>query len=935
MKDYKITLNLPQTDFPMKADLPIREPLTLKRWAEAKIYQQLRAKNHGKKKFILHDGPPYANGPIHLGHAVNKTLKDMVVRSKTLAGFDAPYVPGWDCHGLPIELNVEKKFGKPGDKISAPEFRQACRDYANSQIDIQRAAFKRLGIIGDWENPYRTMDFTFEAGIIRSLKKIIENGHLQRGYKPVHWCFACGSALAEAEVEYQEKKSYALDVKFVFAEPEKFLKQFSVNTVIKKISLPIWTTTPWTLPANQAVAVHESVEYVLLAFNGEAIIVAKELVSSLIEKYEINDSEILATFPGKVLELFQLRHPFLDRQVPVVLSAHVTTDTGTGAVHIAPAHGVDDYNVGQKYQLDINSDVGANGVFSKDAPYFGGEFIEKANPKIIELLKQKNALLHEAMLQHSFPHCWRHKTPLIFRATPQWFISMEKKGLLNTVFQAIDKTEWIPKTGEHRISATVKDRPDWCISRQRTWGVPIPLFIHKENDELHPNQLMLMEEIAKRVEQKGVDAWYELKVEELLGKDAEHYRQVTDVLDVWFDSGVSHECVLKVRKELQFPADIYLEGSDQHRGWFQTALLTSCAMNDCAPYKQVVTHGFTVDSQGRKMSKSLGNGIEPEKVINTLGADIIRLWIASADYHNEMVGSEDILKQTAERYRRIRNTARFLLSNLQDFDPDKDRVPQDELLELDLWVIQETRALQNQIKECYQKYEFHSVSSEVNNFCSITLGGFYLDVLKDRVYTAKTDGLPRRSAQTAMFQILEALVRWISPVCPFTAEEIWQHMKGQREEFVSLAEWFEFSGMTKELNKPEFWTFIGELRNAVNKEIEKKRMEKILGSNLEAEVCLYVSDNFKFKNELEKLGKECRFLLITSEVTIYPLNQAPANVVLTDIAGLSILVTASAHAQCERCWHRCEEIGKNSEHPDICNRCVTNIEGSGEERYYA
>lgn len=935
MKDYKTTLNLPQTDFPMKADLATREPLILKRWEEAKIYQTLRQKRKGKKIFILHDGPPYANGPIHLGHAVNKTLKDIVVRSKTLAGFDAPYVPGWDCHGLPIELNVEKKLGKPGEKISVPEFRQACRDYAHSQIDIQRVAFKRLGIIGDWENPYRTMDFKFEADIIRSLKKIIEQGHLHRGYKPVHWCFACGSALAEAEVEYQEKTSYAIDVKFTFLEPKKLCAALNIPQTMSAISLPIWTTTPWTLPANQAVAVHEETEYTLVRVGPEMLVIASELLESVLARYGVLQHTILATFGGNVLAGYLLQHPFLNRSVPVVLSTHVTTDTGTGAVHIAPAHGVDDYLVGQKYALPIQSDVGANGVFAKDMPFFGGEFIEKANPKIIAVLKEKHKLLADALLKHSFPHCWRHKTPLIFLATPQWFVSMNKNSLLSTALEAIQKTQWIPVSGEHRLISMLKDRPDWCISRQRTWGVPIPLFIHHKTNELHPRQGELIEEVAKRVEKKGVDAWHELETTELLGTEAEEYYKTNDVLDVWFDAGTSHECVLKMRSELQFPADVYLEGSDQHRGWFQTSLLTSCAMNNQAPYRQVITHGFTVDAQGRKMSKSLGNGIEPEQVVNTLGADIIRLWVASADYHHEMVGSDEVLKHTAERYRRIRNTARFLLSNLNDFDPMKNMVEQHKLLELDVWAVQETIKLQKEIEQHYQRYEFHSISSEILNFCSVTLGAFYLDVLKDRLYTVAANANARRSAQTAMFQILEALVRWIAPICPFTAEEIWQYMPGEREAFVSLVEWYDFSFFTRTVHSSAFWLFIGNLRDAVNKEIEKKRADKILGSNLEAEVTIYLADNFNYQADLKKLGAELRFLLITSKADILPINQAPSDAVDSDMDGIKIMVNASIHTKCERCWQRVAEVGQDMSYPTICHRCVENIDKSGEVRQYA
>jgi len=650
MGNYKDTLNLPKTDFPMKANLAKREPEVLERWTSMNLYQKLREVGKTRDKFILHDGPPYANGSIHLGHAVNKTLKDIVVKSKTLSGFDAPYVPGWDCHGLPIELNVEKKFGKPGEKISAEVFREKCREYAASQIEIQKKEFQRLGIFGEWDRPYLTMNPQFEAGVIRSLAKIIDNGHLERGYKPVHWCFECRSALAEAEVEYKDKQSPSIDVRFNVIDVDDFLKRFksTKNITLKRFSVPIWTTTPWTLPANQAVSVHKKLDYVLVAYNDEVLLIAKALLSDVMNRYGCTDYQVVANCCGKDLEGIMLQHPFLDRRVPVVLGEHVTTESGTGCVHTAPAHGLDDYVVGKKYDLPIDNPVAGNGCFEKEAPFFAGEHIYKANPKIIELLRERDVLLHATTVQHSYPHCWRHKKPLIFRATPQWFISMEKNGLLNAALREIKQVQWIPKNGEKRLTSMMSGRPDWCISRQRTWGVPIALFIHKETHQLHPDHSKLMEEVAKQVEKKGIEAWYQLDSKTLLGDDAAHYIKSSDVLDVWLDAGVTHTCVLKARDVLQFPADLYLEGSDQHRGWFQTSLLTSCAMYNKAPYRQALTHGFTVDNKGRKMSKSLGNGVEPEKVMKVVGADVLRLWIASTDYHSEIVFSNEILQHSAE-----------------------------------------------------------------------------------------------------------------------------------------------------------------------------------------------------------------------------------------------------------------------------------------------
>jgi len=937
MSDYKNTLNLPQTDFPMKANLAQREPDILKQWQEKSIYQKLRAAGHGKKKFILHDGPPYANGHIHLGHAVNKILKDMVVKSKTLSGFDAPYVPGWDCHGLPIELNVEKKFGKPGYKISATEFRQKCREYATSQIDIQRAEFIRLGVTGDWQNPYITMDFTYEANIIRSLAKIVGNGHLQRGLKPVHWCLDCASALAEAEVEYADKNSPSIDVRFAVVNEKDFLSRFADVTEGKgKISVPIWTTTPWTLPANEAVSLNPQLNYVLVECNeNERLLVAEALLSTVMPRWKIENFRVIGHVTGEKLSGVMLQHPFYDKHVPIVLGEHVTVDSGTGAVHTAPAHGQDDYQMGLLHKLPLHNPVGDDGCFRKDTPIFAGLHVSKANEKVIEELQNKHALLDVSTLRHSYPHCWRHKTPLIFRATPQWFISMDKNGLRKAAVDAIQRAQWIPDWGQSRIQGLVENRPDWCISRQRAWGIPLSLFVHKETGELHPKTLELMEQAALRVEKQGIEGWFALDAKELLGAEADQYTKINDVLDVWFDSGVTSECVLKIRPELQFPADMYLEGSDQHRGWFQSALLTSTAINHTAPYKEVLTHGFVVDAQGRKMSKSAGNGIEPEEVIKTLGADVLRLWVASVDYRAEITGSKELLTRISETYRRIRNTTRFMLANLHGFDPKQHMLPAEEMLMLDRWMVHKTLALQNEIQQAYNDYQFHLVVQKIHNFCVTELGGFYLDVIKDRQYTMATNSVGRRSAQTALYHLAHAFVRWLTPILSFTAEETWRYLPGAEQESILLTNWYEALAPLPEFEvmNAEYWEKIRLVRDAVNKEIEKQRGEGKLGSALEAEVTLYCAP--ELKQQLDALENELRFVLITSAATVMAEQASLVDTIATDVAGLSLRVVATAEAKCERCWHRCGDVNVNADYPGLCGRCVENVAGSGEERHYA
>ncbi|MDB4261713.1 isoleucine--tRNA ligase [bacterium] len=934
MSDYKDSLNLPQTAFPMKASLAQREPQRLKQWQAMGLYEKIRASSAGRPKFILHDGPPYANGELHLGHAVNKVLKDIIVKSHTLAGFDAPYVPGWDCHGLPIELNVEKKVGKPGVKISPADFRKKCREYAARQVDGQRTDFMRMGVFGDWFNPYLTMDFQYEANIVRALSKIVDNGHLHKGFKPVHWCTDCGSALAEAEVEYQDKISPAIDVAFAALDPAAFNAACGTN-YSGEIAIPIWTTTPWTIPANMAVSLHPQLDYVLIEGRDRALLIAEELAQSCVERYALEQLTILGRCKGAALENQLLQHPLLERQVPVVLGEHVTTEAGTGAVHTAPAHGQDDFVVGQQYGLEVYNPVGSNGVYLPDTEYFAGQFVFKANESIIELLRERGALLHHESYEHSYPHCWRHKTPIIFRATPQWFIGMQQNGLLADALDAVEQVQWLPEWGKARIDSMLGNRPDWCISRQRTWGVPIALFIHRETGELHPQTAELMEQVALRMEQQGIDAWFDLEAAELLGDEAQHYEKVTDTLDVWFDSGVTHACVLREREGLQVPADLYLEGSDQHRGWFQSSLLTGVAMDGHAPYKTVLTHGFTVDSDGRKMSKSIGNIIPPKKVMNDLGADILRLWVAATDYRGELSVSDEIFKRTADSYRRIRNTTRFLLSNLNGFDPTTDTLAFADMLSLDRWAVDRAQQLQLEIDAAYQSFQFHQIYQKLHNFCANDLGGFYLDVIKDRQYTTKADSVARRSAQTAMYHIAEALVRWVAPILSFTAEEIWENLPGERGESVFLAQWYEGlrSLEPSEAMGRDYWEQLMTVRTAVNREMELRRGAGELRGSLDAEVTLYCEP--ALLAQLQALGDELRFVLITSGASLATLEAAPQDAAETEVSGLKLQVSVSAQEKCERCWHRRPDVGQIAAHPTLCGRCVENIDGSGEQRHFA
>ncbi len=942
MADYKKTINLPNTGFPMKADLAMREPGMVKAWEEGGLYEKIRAAARGRPSFILLDGPPYANGAIHLGHAVNKVLKDVIVKSRTLDGYDAPYVPGWDCHGLPIEMQVEKTHGRVGQKIDAKAFRAACREYAFKQVAGQRADFERLGVLGDWNHPYLTMSPGYEAEQLRAFSLIIKNGHVYKGYKPVHWCLNCRSALAEAEVEYEERTSPSIYVRFEVADPPDLIQRLGERLVSAQeleaqvpTAMAIWTTTPWTLPANQAVAVHPQFDYVLVELDAgrgrERLIVAQELLERTLKVLEVGDWRVLAEVKGAALEYLSLLHPFYDRRVPVILGDHVTLDAGTGAVHTAPGHGLEDYLVGRRYALDVDNPVGGDGRFLPGTALFAGELVFDANAHIIEVLGERGRLLKGEPYHHSYPHCWRHKTPVIFRATPQWFISMEQAGLRKAALEAITHVDWMPDWGEQRISGMIAGRPDWCISRQRTWGVPLPLFVHRETGELHPRTSELIEQVAGQVETRGIDAWFELDPKSVLGADAEHYEKATDVMDVWFDSGVAHHCLAQMRPEITAPADLYLEGSDQHRGWFHSSLLTSVAMHGRAPYRGVLTHGFTVDEKGRKMSKSLGNILAPQKLTSTLGADVLRLWIAATDYANEMSVSEEILKRMADSYRRMRNTVRFLLGNLDDFDPKRDALDWHDLVAIDQWALSQAFGLQNDVVTAYRNYEFHDIYQKVHNFCVIELGGFYLDILKDRLYTTPAAGRPRRSAQTAIHHIAEAMVRWLAPILSFTAEEAWWFLPGERNESVFLNTWHIFPAGVERPSAIDWPAFVA-LKADVARELERLRVAGAIGAPLEAEVSIYATPAQAAR--FASLGDELRFLLITSQARVIEIETPPSEGVRTHAEEVLMVVNPSTQPKCVRCWQLRADVGSDPRHPELCARCVVNVDGPGEERRF-
>ncbi|MBX9865556.1 MAG: isoleucine--tRNA ligase, partial [Burkholderiales bacterium] len=852
--DYKTTVNLLDTPFPMRGDLAKREPKMLDKWTTQHRYQKLRqiAQAEGRNKFILHDGPPYANGQLHIGHATNKILKDIIIRSKTLVGLDAPYVPGWDCHGLPIELNIEKKFGKT---LEPREFRKKCREYANEQIEQQKADFIRLGVLGDWNNPYKTMDYKTEAGIVRALGEIYQNGYLFSGVKPVHWCIDCASALAEAEVEYYDKVSPAIDVAFKAVDSAAVASAFGVELPAdKSVYAVIWTTTPWTLPANQAICAGPEVEYALVKTECDYVLLAKNLVEDAIKRYSfITEPQVVATLLGKELELLKFEHPFYDRHVPIILGEHATDDAGTGLVHTAPAHGMDDYLVGLKYNLDLHNPVGGDGNYISTTELFAGMNVFAANAKVIEVLTERKRLMKQDDITHSYPCCWRHKSKIIYRTTGQWFIGMDKAGvegitLREQANKAVDDTLFFPAWGRARLEAMIKNRPDWCVSRQRQWGVPMTFFVHKETGVLHPESYAILQAVAQKIEQDGIDAWFELSAEQLPEFDLNDYVKLKDTLDVWFDSGTTHLTVVDQRPELQKtnlaadePAvDLYLEGSDQHRGWFQSSLLTACAAKGHAPYKQLLTHGFVVDGNGRKMSKSIGNIVAPQEVINKYGADMLRLWVASTDYSGELTISDEILKRVSESYRRIRNTLRFLLANLNDFEVSKDSVALDEMLEIDRYAVAYAAKLQSRVVEqLYPSYQFHLIVQELVTYCSEELGGFYLDVLKDRLYTAKADGHARRSAQTALYHLSKALLGMLSPILAFTADEAWEVLLNDPDDSSLYHVHHQLPAVATANELLVKWAKIQEFRVSVLKELETKRSAGLIGASLQAELIIH------------------------------------------------------------------------------------------------
>jgi isoleucyl-tRNA synthetase len=919
--NYRDTLNLPQTELSMKAGLPKKEPEILDFWNDIGLYEKIRQQNLNNKKFILHDGPPYANGAIHLGHSVNKILKDITIKSKTLQGLDAPYVPGWDCHGLPIELNVEKKHGKRSELVQNKKmFQEACKEYALTQIESQKKDFIRLGVLGEWDNPYKSLDSSFEANAVRALGKIYEAGHIEKGEKPVHWCQDCGSALAEAEVEYQDKTSKSIDVAFKANEQSlKKLNEVFATNIVDGISFVIWTTTPWTIPSNVAVCINPELDYALIKLDGEHLVIAEAMIELCMERWGTT-SELVSKTLGKNLVDISLIHPFIERKSELLHGDHVTTEAGTGCVHTAPAHGLDDYFICKKHGIETFKALNSKGFFKEEFEFIAGLPASKADPLVIEKLNEVKALVNCDDFHHSYPHCWRHKSPLIFTSTAQWFISMNKSGLLNEALQSISGVSWEPSWGEQRIEGMLTDRPDWCISRQRNWGVPITLIVHKESGTIHPNQSELFKQFANLIEENGISSWESLDLNEFID-DGDSYIKITDSLDVWFDSGVTHFAVSEQRFEEGIVADLYLEGSDQHRGWFQSSLLTSIAMNGRAPYKAVLTHGFVVDENGRKQSKSLGNVVSPQKVWDSLGADILRLWVASADFRSEMVASDEILKRVSDQYRRIRNTFRFILGNLNDFDESKKIVFEDQI-ELDKWIVLETSKLQEDVLKLYESYSYHNVVQKIHNFCVNELGGIYLDIVKDRLYTCKDSSHARQSCQTSLNYVLNTMVRLTAPILSFTSEEIWQthsSLKGQNES-IFLSKYFESKQEGECVISSSDWARIFEIKDIVNQSIERLRNENKLKGSLDSNVI--ISANEEDKSVLDKLGSELHFVFISSQASVI------------DGDTLSIQIDQMSDEKCTRCWHRDSTVGESKVHPEICSRCEENIDQSGESRSF-
>ena len=919
--NYRDTLNLPQTELSMKAGLPKKEPEILDFWNDIGLYEKIRQQNLNNKKFILHDGPPYANGAIHLGHSVNKILKDITIKSKTLQGLDAPYVPGWDCHGLPIELNVEKKHGKRSELVQNKKmFQEACKEYALTQIESQKKDFIRLGVLGEWDNPYKSLDSSFEANAVRALGRIYEAGHIEKGEKPVHWCQDCGSALAEAEVEYQDKTSKSIDVAFKANEQSlKKLNEVFATNIVDGISFVIWTTTPWTIPSNVAVCINPELDYALIKLDGEHLVIAEAMIELCMERWGTT-SELVSKTLGKNLVDISLIHPFIERNSELLHGDHVTTEAGTGCVHTAPAHGLDDYFICKKHGIETFKALNSKGFFKEEFEFIAGLPASKADPLVIEKLNEVKALVNCDDFHHSYPHCWRHKSPLIFTSTAQWFISMNKSGLLNEALQSISGVSWEPSWGEQRIEGMLTDRPDWCISRQRNWGVPITLVVHKESGAIHPNQSELFKQFANLIEENGISSWESLDLNEFID-DGDSYIKITDSLDVWFDSGVTHFAVSEQRFEEGIVADLYLEGSDQHRGWFQSSLLTSIAMNGRAPYKAVLTHGFVVDENGRKQSKSLGNVVSPQKVWDSLGADILRLWVASADFRSEMVASDEILKRVSDQYRRIRNTFRFILGNLNDFDESKKIVFEDQI-ELDKWIVLETSKLQEDVLKLYESYSYHNVVQKIHNFCVNELGGIYLDIVKDRLYTCKDSSHARQSCQTSLNYVLNTMVRLTAPILSFTSEEIWQthsSLKGQNES-IFLSKYFESKQEGECVISSSDWARIFEIKDIVNQSIERLRNENKLKGSLDSNVI--ISANEEDKSVLDKLGSELHFVFISSQASVI------------DGDTLSIQIDQMSDEKCTRCWHRDSTVGESKVHPEICSRCEENIDQSGESRSF-
>ena len=919
--NYRDTLNLPQTELSMKAGLPKKEPEILDFWNDIGLYEKIRQQNLNNKKFILHDGPPYANGAIHLGHSVNKILKDITIKSKTLQGLDAPYVPGWDCHGLPIELNVEKKHGKRSELVQNKKmFQEACKEYALTQIESQKKDFIRLGVLGEWDNPYKSLDSSFEANAVRALGRIYEAGHIEKGEKPVHWCQDCGSALAEAEVEYQDKTSKSIDVAFKANEQSlKKLNEVFATNIVDGISFVIWTTTPWTIPSNVAVCINPELDYALIKLDGKHLVIAEAMIELCMERWGTT-SELVSKTLGKNLVDISMIHPFIERNSELLHGDHVTTEAGTGCVHTAPAHGLDDYFICKKHGIETFKALNSKGFFKEEFEFIAGLPASKADPLVIEKLNEVKALVNCEDFHHSYPHCWRHRSPLIFTSTAQWFISMNKSGLLNEALQSISGVSWEPSWGEQRIEGMLTDRPDWCISRQRNWGVPITLVVHKESGAIHPNQSELFKQFANLIEENGISSWESLDLNEFID-DGDSYIKITDSLDVWFDSGVTHFAVSEQRFEEGIVADLYLEGSDQHRGWFQSSLLTSIAMNGRAPYKAVLTHGFVVDENGRKQSKSLGNVVSPQKVWDSLGADILRLWVASADFRSEMVASDEILKRVSDQYRRIRNTFRFILGNLNDFDESKKIVFEDQI-ELDKWIVLETSKLQEDVLKLYESYSYHNVVQKIHNFCVNELGGIYLDIVKDRLYTCKDSSHARQSCQTSLNYVLNTMVRLTAPILSFTSEEIWQthpSLKGQNES-IFLSKYFESKQEGECVISSSDWARIFEIKDIVNQSIERLRNENKLKGSLDSNVI--ISANEEDKSILDKLGPELHFVFISSQASVI------------DGDTLSIQIDQMSDNKCTRCWHRDSTVGESKDHPEICSRCEENIDQSGESRSF-